>query len=75
MGQERVMKLSSVALRYADVETILQIIGTSPIIARRAVLDALLADWENTRRSSSIDEIILAWIAREAAQGKRVRLS
>ena len=28
------MKLPSVALRYADVETILQVIGNSPIIAR-----------------------------------------
>jgi hypothetical protein len=75
MGQERVMKLPSVALRHADVQTILQVIGNSPIIARRSVLDALLADWENTRRSSSIDDVILAWIAREAAQRRRARLS
>jgi len=69
------MKLPSVALRCADVETILRVIGNSPIMARRTVLDALLADWENTRRSSNIDEVILAWIAREAAERKRVRLS
>jgi hypothetical protein len=69
------MKPSSVASGYADVETILDVIGNSPIIVRRTVLETLLADWENTRRSSSIDEVILAWIAREAAQRARRRLS
>ena len=69
------MKMPSVASGYADVETILLAIANSPITARRTVLEALLADWENTRRSSSIDEVILAWIAREAARFGRARLS
>ncbi|HEY7300233.1 MAG TPA: hypothetical protein VH684_20260 [Xanthobacteraceae bacterium] len=69
------MKLPSVASGYADVETILRAIGNSPIVMRRTLLEALLADWENTRRSSGIDEVILAWIAREAAQHRRARLS
>jgi hypothetical protein len=69
------MKLPSVASRYADVELILLAIANSPITVRRTVLEGLLADWENTRRSSSIDEIILAWIASEANGRKRAGLS
>ncbi len=69
------MKLPSVASRYADVELILLAIANSPITVRRTVLERLLADWETTRRSSSIDEVILAWIASEANQRKRARLS
>jgi hypothetical protein len=69
------MKLPSVASRYADVELILLAIANSPIMARRTVLEGLLADWETTRRSSNIDAVILAWIASEANQRKRARLS
>ena len=60
---------------WADIEAIVLAIANSPIIARRTALEALLADWENTRLSPEIDDVILAWIAREASQRRRERAS
>ena len=55
------MNLSPEALAAADLETIILAIANSPIVVRRAALEALLADWENTRRSADVDGVILAW--------------
>jgi hypothetical protein len=60
---------------WADIEAIGLAIANSPIVARRTALEALLADWENTRLSPEIDDIILAWIASEASQRRRERAS
>jgi hypothetical protein len=60
---------------WADIEAIVLAIANSPIVARRTALEALLADWENTRLSPEIDDVILAWIAREASQRRRERAS
>jgi hypothetical protein len=59
----------------ADIEAIVLAIANSPIVARRTALEALLADWENTRLSPEIDDVILAWIASEASQRRRERAS
>jgi len=48
---------------YADLEALMAAIANSPIVARRMMLEALLADWENTRKSADVDEVVLAWIA------------
>jgi hypothetical protein len=69
------MKLPSEALAGADLEAIVTAIARSPIIARRAALEALLADWENTRRSADVDEVVLAWIASHVGERKRSTLS
>ena len=60
---------------WADIEAIVLAIANSPIVARRTALEALLADWENTRLSPEIDDVILAWIASEASQRRRPRAS
>jgi hypothetical protein len=60
---------------WADIEAIVLAIANSPIVARRTALEALLADWENTRLSPEIDDVILAWIASEASQRRRPRFS
>jgi hypothetical protein len=57
------MKLPYETLAGVDLETIMLAIATSPIVVRRAMLEALLADWENTRRSADVDGVILDWIA------------
>jgi hypothetical protein len=69
------MDLPSTTPRRADIEAMVLAVANSPIVVRRTVLEARLADWENTRRSDDIDEVILAWIAREAGQRRRVRFS
>jgi len=74
-GQERVMKLSPEALAGADLEAIILAIANSPIVVRRATLAALLADWENTRHSADVDEVILAWIASHVSARKPATLS
>ena len=60
---------------WADIEAIELAIANSPIVGRRTALEALLADWENTRLSPEIDDIVLAWIASEASQRRRERAS
>jgi hypothetical protein len=60
---------------WADIESIVSAIANSPIIVGRTALEALLADWENTRLSPEIDDVILAWIASEASQRQRPRAS
>ena len=70
-----VMILPFAPSAWADIEAIVLAIANSPIVARRTALEALLADWENTRLSPEIDDVILAWIAREASQRRRERAS
>ena len=60
---------------WADIESIISAIANSPIVSRRTAHEALLADWENTRLSPEIDDVILAWIASEASQRRRERAS
>jgi len=69
------MTLSSEALAAADLETIILAIANSPIVVRRAALEALLADWENTRRSADVDGVILAWIASHVPVASRNRVA
>ena len=69
------MELLSQALADADLEAIVTAIARSPIIDRRAALEALLADWENTRRSANVDEVVLAWIASHVGERKPTALS
>jgi hypothetical protein len=65
----------SEAFAGADLESIMATIANSPIVARRGALEALLADWENTRRSPHVDDVVLDWLASHAHQRKRVALS
>jgi hypothetical protein len=69
------MKLPSEPLAGADLESIVAAIANSPIVARRVVLEALLADWDKTRTSPNVDEVILAWIASHARARKPAALS
>jgi hypothetical protein len=73
MGRDIVSNLRT--LDTADLEQIALAIIHSPIIMRRTALEARLADWETTRRSDDVDEVVLAWIAMEASQRRRARLS
>ena len=69
------MILPFAASAWADIESVVSAIADSPIIVRRTALEALLADWQNTRLSPEIDDVILAWIASEASQRRRPRTS
>jgi len=69
------MQQPSEAFAGADLESIMAAIANSPIIARRGALEALLADWENTRRSPHVDDVILDWLASHAHQRKPATLS
>jgi hypothetical protein len=73
MGRELVTNLWT--LGGADLHQIVLAIVHSPIVIRPTVLEARLADWETTRRAPDVDEVVLAWIAREASQRRRARLS
>jgi hypothetical protein len=55
-------------LPVADLDEIRQAIATSPIVTGPSWLEARLADWENTRRSPDVDEVILAWLASQRAE-------
>ena len=55
-------------LPVADLDEIRQAIAASPIVTGRSWLEARLADWENTRRSSDVDQVILAWLASQRAE-------
>ena len=57
-------------LPVADLDEIRQAIAASPIVTGRSWLEARLADWENTRRSSDVDQVILAWLASQRAERK-----
>jgi len=69
------MKLPFEGLSAADLEAIVTAIARSPIVLRRAALEALLADWENTRLSPDVDEVVLAWLASHAPQRNPASLS
>ncbi len=55
----------------ADLASLETAVGNSPIIVLPRKLEALIADWEQTRRRSDIDAIILAWIASHARNAQR----
>ena len=59
----------------ADLEAIMLAIAGSPIVVRRAALQALLENWESTRRSADVDQVILAWIASHVPGASRHRLA
>jgi hypothetical protein len=46
-----------------DLEAIVAVIANSPIIDRGRSLNALLGDWQNTRVSEQVDDVVLAWLA------------
>jgi hypothetical protein len=69
------MKLPLEGLNAADLEAIVTAIARSPIVLRRAVLAALLADWQNTRLSPDVDEVVLAWLASHAPAPNPAALS
>ena len=69
------MKLQSAAGVAVDLDSIVLTIANSPIIVRCATLEARLTDWEKTRRSSDIEEVILAWIASHVGRRRSTRLS
>jgi hypothetical protein len=55
-------------LRAADLDQIKQAIAASPIVTGQSWLEARLNDWENTRRSPDVDQVILAWLASQRAE-------
>jgi len=57
------------------MESLIAAIMSSPIVARRIALEALLADWERTRKSTDVDAVILAWIASHVPERRRAALS
>jgi hypothetical protein len=46
-----------------DLEAIVAVIASSPIVDRGRTLEALLGDWQNTRVSERVDDVVLAWLA------------
>jgi len=48
-----------------ELEILRQAVAASPIQVR-PVSPAVIPDWENARRSSDVDALILAWIASHA---------
>jgi hypothetical protein len=60
-------------LPQADLDELQALIANSPIILRLA-LAARLADWQNTRRASDVDEVILAWLVSHRPSPKRTAL-
>jgi hypothetical protein len=69
------MKLPFEGLNAAELEAIVAAIARSPIVVRRAALAALLADWQNTRLSGDVDEVVLAWLASHAPARNPAALS
>jgi hypothetical protein len=57
------MDATSQAQVFADVRSLFAAVAGSPIVLPLA---ARLADWETTRKSADVDEVILAWIASHA---------
>ena len=55
----------------AELEVLKAAIANSPIVLQRLALEARLADWENTRRSADVDEVILTWLASQARLAPR----
>jgi hypothetical protein len=45
-----------------DLEELKRAIAASPIVTGPSWLELRLADWENTRRSADVDEVVLAWL-------------
>jgi len=56
---------------FADLEELMLAIMNSPIVVRRIALEARLADWESTRKSADIDDVILAWLASHARDNRQ----
>jgi hypothetical protein len=46
-----------------ELQALRQTISRSPIFLARLALAARLADWQRTRVSPDVDDVILAWIA------------
>jgi hypothetical protein len=57
------MNESSERSELAEIEELFAVVARSPIIMRQEMLAARLADWEKTRRSADVDDVVLAWIA------------
>jgi hypothetical protein len=58
---------------FADLASLRLAIAASPILVLPPTLCVRLADWERTRRSADVDEVILAWLASEARQARMAR--
>jgi hypothetical protein len=54
---------------FAHHKALRTAVATSPIVARD--LDALLANWDVTRRSPDVDVAVLAWLARHGRAARR----
>ncbi len=66
--------VASFAGTAADQRSLRRAVATSPIILRQVFagnLEALLADWDATRKSPDIDATILAWLASHAPRQPR----
>ncbi len=48
---------------FADLASLRAAIANSPIRVRPPSLQVRLADWQRTRKSPDIDDVILGWIA------------
>jgi hypothetical protein len=47
---------------FADIASLTSAIAGSPIVVRSRPLEALLADWETTRKSPHVDTVVRAWL-------------
>jgi len=65
------MTQSSELPAFADLDSLTVAIMNSRIVVRRIALEARLADWETTRKSADVDDVILAWLASHARGHRR----
>jgi hypothetical protein len=73
-GRESVMMASS-ELAWSELEALRETISRSPIFLARLALAARLADWQRTRVSADVDDVILAWIGSHVPRRPLAELS
>jgi hypothetical protein len=56
---------------FAELGSLREVIASSPIVLRPPTLAMRLAEWETTRTSNDVDEVILAWLVSHAEPAHR----
>jgi hypothetical protein len=56
---------------FAELDSLREVIASSQIVLRPRSLAMRLADWEATRTSEDVDEVILAWLVSHAEPAHR----
>jgi hypothetical protein len=67
--------MASSELAWTELEALRDTISRSPIFLARLALAARLADWERTRVSADVDDVVLAWIGSHVSRRPLAELS